>query len=173
MPDFPCEAEGGSNEGPTSVPLAHGSIPGGESFWIQGMLVHAGHHQVFFSLELDTDAHTTEGQTEAAIRATRRGAFAWSLATACPPRPFSIIYGTLAAPGASVSALTPEGLIPLTEVQLGANLHAGGPLFYGAFSAAPSALVIEGANGETLYTESVVAKAQEGREYCEGFGEEG
>jgi hypothetical protein len=173
LPDFPCEAEGGSNEGPTLVPLAHGSTPGGEPFSIQGVLVHASRHQTFFTLELDTDANMTEGQTEAAIRATRPGAFGWSLATACPPHPFSIIYGTLAAPGASVSALTPEGLIPLTEVQLAVNLPAGGPLFYGAFSAAPTELVIKGANSEPLYTENVVTKAQEGREYCEGFGEEG
>ena len=168
-----CEVEGGPHEGPTFVPLANGSTPGGEPFRIEGVLVHAGHHQTFFnlSLEADVEGRTNESHAEGPIGQTRRP-FSWSLTTGCPPHSFSIIYGTLAAPGVSVSALTPAGLIPLTEMQLAANLHAAGPLFYAALSTAPSELVVKGSNGQTLYTESVVAKAKEDREFCEGYGEE-
>ena len=132
-----CEVEGGPHEGPTFVPLANGSTPGGEPFRIEGVLVHAGHHQTFFnlSLEADVEGRTNESHAEGPIGQTRRP-FSWSLTTGCPPHSFSIIYGTLAAPGVSVSALTPAGLIPLTEMQLAANLHAAGPLFYAALDGA-------------------------------------
>jgi hypothetical protein len=41
----------------------------------------------------------------------------------------------------------------------------------GVFSALPSELTILGANGSTLYTENLQAKATEAAQFCEGYAE--
>ena len=53
----------------------------------------------------------------------------------------------------------------------GPRLNAGGPLFYGVFATTPTELVVERADGSTLYTESLAVKAKEEAEYCEGYAE--
>ena len=50
-------------------------------------------------------------------------------------------------------------------------MHAKGPLVYGVFSALPSALTVVGANGSTVYTENLQAKAAEAAQFCEGYAE--
>jgi hypothetical protein len=170
---FPCEVEPRSQEGPTFVPLARGSTPEGEPFTIDGVLVHVGREETSFNLSLEagTEGQANEGEERSSGDQIRPRIFSWSLATGCPPDTYSILYGTLAAPGTSVSALTSGGLVPLTEVQLASNLHAEGPLFYGVFPTPPTELVVQGSDGETLSTDSLTARAQEEREFCEGYGE--
>jgi hypothetical protein len=89
----------------------------------------------------------------------------------CKPHEYAVIYGTLAAPGASVLARTAAGLVPLTTVPIAADLHSGGPLAYGVFSTLPSELVVQNSAGSTPYTESLAATGKEEAEFCEGYEE--
>jgi hypothetical protein len=70
-----------------------------------------------------------------------------------------------------VIARTPQGAIPLNVVPVEPRVHAKGPLVYGVFSALPSELAVLGANGSTVYTESLQAKATEAAQFCEGYVE--
>jgi hypothetical protein len=42
---------------------------------------------------------------------------------------------------------------------------------YGVFSALPSELTVLGANGSTVYSESLAAQATEAAQFCEGYEE--
>jgi hypothetical protein len=159
---------------PTLVHLASGSTPGGEPFSIEGVLVEFGHAEHDFSLNAMVGA---EGSNEASsseqlgARSEAPKAFAWSQEIGCAPHPFALVFGILAAPGDSVLARTPEGLIALTKQELAANLYAGGSLVYGVFSSLPSELVVRRSDGSTLYAESLAAKGAENAEFCEGLAE--
>jgi hypothetical protein len=158
-----------AESGPRFVDLATGTTPGGNPFTIQGVLVHFGRHQTSFSLELGVGLHDFEA--ESGTSQTKPKTFPWSLAMECQPHEFAIIYGILSAPGSSVMARTPAGLVPLTKVELAPNLHSEGPLVYGVFSALPSELVVLGSDGSTLYSESLAAKGKEEAEFCAGYEE--
>jgi len=67
-------------------------------------------------------------------------------------------------------ARTPQGAVALNVIPLEARMHAKGPLVYGVFSALPSELTVLGANGSSLYTEDLRAKATEAAQFCEGYG---
>jgi hypothetical protein len=157
-------------QGPQFIDIAHGTTPEGEPFTIQGVLVHNGGQQPFFSLSVGADHET--GQAEETVSGhTAPKAFERSLAYECAPHAYSIVYGILAPPGDSVLVRTAEGLVALTKVELAANLNSGGPLLYGAFKAAPSELIVRRADGSTLYTESLLTAAREEAEFCEGYAE--
>jgi hypothetical protein len=49
--------------------------------------------------------------------------------------------------------------------------HAKGPLVYGVFSTLPSELTVLAANGSTIYTENLRAKATEAAQFFEGYAE--
>ena len=89
----------------------------------------------------------------------------------CQPQPYAIIYGLLKAPGDTVLAREPGGLVPLHKVALPAHLHAGGALAYGAFSPLPTELVIRDASGRTVSTENLSEAARAETETCEGEAE--
>jgi hypothetical protein len=55
-------------------------------------------------------------------------------------------------------AQTPQGAVALNVVPVEPRVHAKGPLVYGVFSALPSELTVVGANGSTVYTESLAGK---------------
>ncbi len=168
---FRCHPEGPSH-GPTFVDLAHGRTPENEPFTIQGVLVHYGNHQTDFSLSLGAGGSGVANQTEGSLLGGEKPkTFELSLANECAPHPYAIIYGILSVPGDSVLAQTQTGLVPLTKVELAPSLHSKGPLFYGAFTAIPSELVVQRMDGTTLYTESLVTKAKEEAEFCEGYAE--
>jgi hypothetical protein len=166
----PRDEGGAETKGPRFVSLAQGRLPDGESFGIQALLFSFGNHYEF-SLVADAGDHGTSESSDALVPKPPRKAFEWSLQDECPPQPFAVIYGTLAPPGESVAARTPEGLIPLTKVALAAHLHSGGPLFFGAFSSVPSELIVSGSDGATLYSESLAVRDKEEAEFCEGYAE--
>jgi hypothetical protein len=83
------------------------------------------------------------------------------------------VYGILRAPGDSVLARTPSGLVQLTKVPISAHLQSGGPLAYGVFAALPSELIVRRSDGTVLYAESLAKQGREQTEFCEGYGEEG
>ena len=155
--------------GPTFVDLATGATPSGEEFTIQGVVFHTGHKHTSFSLSLE--AGTRQNTDEITIGNAKPKAFPWQLRMECQPHEYAIIYGILAAPGATVLARTATGLVPLTTVVITPSLHSGGPLVYGVFSTLPSELVVLGSDGSTLYTESLAAKGKEEAEFCEGYEE--
>jgi hypothetical protein len=157
-----------SAKGPTFVSLASGHTPSGEPFTIEGVVVQFGRNQTSFSLMLAAGPQSPHDETEGN---SKPKAFRWSLGMECPPHEFAIVYGTLSPSGDSVLARTPEGLVPLTEVPIAADLHSGGPLVYGVFPTLPSELIVRTSNGATLYSESLAAKDKEETEFCEGYTE--
>ena len=67
-----------------------------------------------------------------------RPLFESSLRDGCEPGEWSLVYGMLKAPGASVTATTPAGAVQLATVQVPAGLHVGGTLLaYGSFAGVP------------------------------------
>ncbi len=167
---FRCHNET-TTSGPTFVDLAHGTTPSGDPFTIEATVVHFGKDETSFGLSLSL-ATAPNGHSEGSSTSeSEPKAFSWQLGMECQPHETTIIYGILAAPGASVLARTAAGLVPLSTVAIAPDLHSGGPLVYGVFSTPPSELVVLGSNGSTLYTESLVAKGAEEREFCEGFQE--
>ncbi len=120
---------------------------------------------------LSVDTGVDPELNEPAIGPGASNAFPWSLSIGCAPHPYAILYGILAPPGKSVVARTPQGAVALNVVPLEPRLHAKGPLVYGVFSALPSELTVLGANGSTVYTENLQAKATEAAQFCEGYAE--
>jgi hypothetical protein len=60
----------------------------------------------------------------------------------------------------------------ITRVELAASTHAAGPLFYGIYATPPTEIVVQRSDGSILYTESLVTKATEETEFCEGYAEQ-
>jgi hypothetical protein len=151
---------------PQFVTLATTTTPTGEPLVIEATLMHF-RGQTEFSLgpppgtrsaELDEENNTSKQ-------------FQWSLSTECAPHPYTLIDGTLTPPGASVLVRTSAGLVALTKVELASSIHAPGPLFYGVYVTPPTEIVVERSDGTILYTESLVAKATEAAQFCEGYVE--
>ncbi len=154
-----------SEEFPTVKELAGGRTPEGEPFTIRAFGSFNGEPA------LSVDAGVDPEVTEPAVGPGASKAFAWSLSIGCAPHPYAILYGILVPPGRSVVARTPQGAVTLNVVAVEPRVHAKGPLVYGVFSALPSDLTVLGANGSTVYTESLQAKATEAAQFCEGYAE--
>jgi hypothetical protein len=167
-----CKREPRSAE-PTLVNLVKGTVPGGQTYTIQAVIAKFGAHRDFsVTADVGGEGGGEEGPGEVAVGGSgAKKAFPWSRVKGCPPREFALLYGILQAPGDSVLARTPEGLVPLTKLALDAKLDARGPLVYGAFASLPSELIVRRSDGTTLYSESLVAKTKEDAEFCEGFAE--
>jgi hypothetical protein len=166
LPRYRCVKSRKEPEGlPTSTELASARTPEGETFTISA----------FGSLNgeplLSVDTGVDPGLTEPAIGLGAPKAFPWSLSIGCAPHPYAILYGVLMPPGKSVVAQTPQGAVALNVVPVEPRVHAKGPLFYGVFSALPSELTVLRANGSTVHTENLQAKATEAAQFCEGYAE--
>jgi hypothetical protein len=165
LPRHHCVKPPGQSETglPTSTELATGHTPEGKPFTIHSYGTFNGQP----SLNVDTGLDPELG--EPAFDATK--AFPWSLSIGCAPHPYAIFYAILRPPGESVTARTPQGVVALSVVPLEPRLHVKGPLVYGVFSVLPSELTVLGANGSTVYTENLQAKAVEAAQFCEGYAE--
>ncbi len=152
-----------SEELPTSTERASGRTPEGEPFAIHSYGTFDG--QPSLSVDVGIDPELSEPLFDA------NKAFPWSLSIGCAPHPYAIFYAILRPPGESVTARTPQGVVALNVVPLEPRLHAKGPLVYGVFSALPTELTVLGANGSTVYTENLQAKAAEATQFCEGYAE--
>jgi hypothetical protein len=150
---------------PTSTELISGHTPEGETFTISAFGSING--EPFLSVDTGVDPELNEP----AIGLGASKAFPWSLSIGCTPHPYAILYGILAPPGKSVVAQTPQGAVALNVVPVEPRVHAKGPLVYGVFSALPSELTVLAANGSTVYTENLQAKATEAAQFCEGYAE--
>jgi hypothetical protein len=150
---------------PTGTELASGRTPEGETFTITAFGSFNG--EPFLSV--DTGADPEPNEPTIGLGASKT--FPWSLSIGCTPHPYAILYGILAPPGKSVVAQTPQGAVALNVVPVEPRVHAKGPLVYGVFSALPSELTVLGANGSTVYTENLQAKATEAAQFCEGYAE--
>jgi hypothetical protein len=166
LPRYRCvKSRKEPEELPTDTELASGRTPEGETFTISAFGGFNGEP----SLSVDTGVDP--GLNEPAIGLGASKAFSWSLSIGCAPHPYAILYGILMRPGKSVVAQTPQGAVPLNMVPVESRVHAKGPLVYGAFSALPTELTVLGANGSTIYTENLQAKATEAAQFCEGYAE--
>jgi len=166
LPRYRCvkrrnEAEGLS----TDTELASGRTPEGETFTISAFGSFNG--EPFLSV----DAGVNPNLNEPTIAFGTSKAFPWSLSIGCTPHRYAILYGILTPPGESVVAQTPQGAVTLNVVPVEPHALAKGPLVFGVFSALPSELAVLGANGSTLYTENLQAKATEAAQFCEGYAE--
>jgi hypothetical protein len=150
---------------PTTVELATGHTPDGESFTISAFGSIDG--KPFLSIDTGVNPELDE----ITVGSQTSKAFPWSLSIGCPPHPYAILYGILTPPGTSVTAQTAQGSVALTVVPIEARLHAKGQLVYGVFSALPSELTVLAANGSTAYTENLQAQATEAAQFCEGYEE--
>jgi hypothetical protein len=151
-------------EFPTPTKLASGRTPEGETFTISAFGGFNGEPALSIDTGVDPEPN------EITIGPKTPKAFSWSLSIGCAPHPYAILYGILTPPGKSVVAQTPQGALPLNTAPL-TRLHATGQLAYGAFSALPSQMTVLAANGSTLYTENLQAKATEAAQFCEGYAE--
>jgi hypothetical protein len=166
LPRYHCVKSRKEPEGlPTDTELASGRTPEGETFTITAFGSLSG--EPFLSVDTGVDP----GLNEPAIGLGASKAFPWSLSIGCTPHPYAILYGILAPPGESVMAQTPQGAVALNVVPVEPRVHAKGPLVYGVFSVLPSELTVLGANGSTVYTENLQAKATEAAQFCEGYAE--
>ncbi|MGA7704025.1 MAG: hypothetical protein WB998_03915 [Solirubrobacteraceae bacterium] len=152
-------------EPPTVTELTSARTPEGEPFTIRALGSFNG--EPFLSVDIGVDPELTQP----AIGLSASKAFPWSLSIGCTPHPYAILYGILAPPGTSVTAQTPQGAVALNVVPVELRLHAKGPLVYGVFSALPTELTVLEANGSTVYTENLQAKAAEAAQFCEGYAE--
>ena len=156
-------------EEPEEIPavrvLASGRTPEGEPFTISAFGTFNGEP----SLSVDTGVNPELNEITLPPQAPK--AFSWSLSIGCAPHPYAILYAILLPPGKSVMAQTPQGAVALNVVPVEPRVHAKGPLVYGVFSALPSELTVVGANGSTVYTENLQAKAAEAAQFCEGYAE--
>jgi hypothetical protein len=166
LPRYRCVKRSGETEGiPTVTTLASGRTPEGEPFTISTL----GSINAEPFIDVDTGVDPEVPEPTLALGAGR--AFPWSLKIGCAPHPYAILYGILAPPGASVSALTPQGAVALTQVPFPSQIRAKGPLAYGVFSALPAELAVLGAGGTTVHTEDLREKATEAAQFCEGYAE--
>jgi hypothetical protein len=155
---------------PTFTKLASGQTPEGEAFTISAFgSFNAANLLAFLSVDIGVDPELNERAIGPAAPAPK--AFPWSLSIGCAPHPYAILYGILAPPGKSVMTQTPQGSVALNVVPVEPRLHAKGPLVYGVFSTLPSELTILAADGSTVYTENLQAKATEAAQFCEGYAE--
>jgi hypothetical protein len=150
---------------PSVAVLAGGRTPAGEAFTISA--VGNANGEPFLSVDSGVDPELNEP----AIGLGASKVFPWLLSIGCAPHPYAILYGILVPPGKSVVAQTPQGSVALNAVPVAPRVHAKGPLLYGVFGALPSELTVLGANGSTLYTENLQAKAAEAAQFCEGYAE--
>jgi hypothetical protein len=166
LPHYRCVKPRERREIPPSVvKLATGHTPEGEPFTINtfGEIDEAPFLSVTVGVDPELD--------EPAIGLGASKAFPWSLSVGCAPHPYAILYGILAPPGQSVTAQTPQGTVALNVVPIEPRIHAKGPLVYGVFSELPSELTVLGANGATVYRESLQAQVAEAAQFCEGYAE--
>jgi hypothetical protein len=166
LPRYRCVKPGkGQEDVPVTTGLASGRTPEGETFTISAFGSFNG--EPFLNIDTGVDPQLNE----AAIGGGATKAFRWSLSIGCAPHPFAILYGILLPPGESVVARTLQTAVALNVVPIEARVHAKGPLVYGVFSALPSELTVLGANGSTVYTENLTARATEAEQFCEGYAE--
>jgi hypothetical protein len=166
LPRYRCVTPRKEPEGfPTVTELASGRTPEGETFKISTFGSFNGEP----SLSVDTGVDPEVNEPAIGLGASK--AFPWSVSIGCTPHPNAILYGILGPPGESVVARTPQGAVALNVVPVEPRVHAMGPLVYGVFSALPSELTVLGANGSTVYTENLQAKATEAAQFCEGYAE--
>ncbi|HEV3047879.1 MAG TPA: hypothetical protein VGY13_11030 [Solirubrobacteraceae bacterium] len=170
---------------PIFTTLAHGTTTTGVPFTMTGTLVTFGRDHHSFNVQLQVEEPGVTGALSSSSRielvagnspealAHIRDAriFSPQLADECPPHEYAIVYGLLAKPGETVLARTPAGLEPLTEVAIPKRLKVDGVAVYGSFAAIPSEVVVQGAGGRTLFSESLAEKAKEHAEFCEGYAE--
>jgi hypothetical protein len=166
LPRYRCVKSRKEPEGlPTSTKLANGRTPEGETFTISAF--GSFNREPFLSV--DTGVNPELNEPVIALGASK--AFPWSLSIGCAPHQYAILYGILVPPGQSVVAQTPQGAVALNGVPVEPRVDAKGPLVYGVFSTLPSELTVLGANGSTVYTENLQAKATEAAQFCEGYAE--
>jgi hypothetical protein len=172
LPRYRCVKRRGESEGfPTVNNLASGRTPEGEPFTISAFGSLNTDPSNILTPFLSIDTGVNPELNEPAIGRGARKAFPWSLSIGCAPHTYAILYAILQPPGSSVVAQTSQGAIALNVVPIQPRLHAKGPLVYGVFSALPSELTVLGANGSTVYTENLQAKATEAAQFCEGYVE--
>jgi hypothetical protein len=163
----PTQAE----EETPNAKLVRGTSPAGTQFAIEGdYLGPKGRGgfvlQLESGFESESQNHTVQGPR------SKEAPFEPDLGGACTPTEWTVVYGVLKPPGASVVAISASGgEQPLQTVPIPARLHPGGVLAFGVFGQPPVRLVVRDAHGSTIESEDLTAHDERRREYCEGLAE--
>jgi hypothetical protein len=151
--------------------LARGRIPDGPSFTIAGERYrYLGH--VHSELKAKTVGESGEGRrivigSSISFDDARQPPFSVQESTGCDPKFYDIVYGVLKAPGASVLVRIAGVLTPLRMAGIPASLHAGPEVAYGAFTAAPTQLIVRDAHGKRIFSQSLRGSATLTMAECE------
>jgi len=149
--------------------LARATVPGGPMFTIVGEHYRFLGHS-YFELKLELDEAGLNSSANNFYRSSEpvRSKLKWNSEMTCTPHPSLIIYSVLKNPRDAVLVRYSDQLAELRRVRIPAGMHAGGVLVYTAPPALPTELVLRGANGRTIASESLERLATETQETCEG-----
>jgi len=151
--------------------LARGRLPDGPSFTIVGERYRFLGH-VHSELKATTVGKAGEGKRiviggSISFDDARQPPFSVQESTGCDPKFYDIVYGVLKAPRASVLVRIAGVLTPLRTVGIPASLHAGPEAAYGAFTAAPTQLIVRDAHGKRVLWQSLQGSATLTMAECE------
>jgi hypothetical protein len=151
--------------------LARGRAPHGPSYTIVGERYRFLGH-VHAEVKVSTVGGGGTGGRSVSSGAIELGSgppppFSIQESTGCDPSLYDIVYGVLKAPGARVLVRIAGVLRPLHEVRLRGSLYEGPVLAFGAFTAAPTQVVVRNAHGKTISRQSLRGSASVTAEECE------
>jgi len=151
--------------------LARGRAPHGPSYTIVGERYRFLGH-VHSEVKVNTVGGSGEGGRSVSSGAIELGSgppppFSIQESMGCNPKLYDIVYGVLKAPGAQVLVRIAGVLTPLHEVRLPGSLYEGPALAFGAFTAAPTQVVVRNAHGKTISEQSLRGSASVTAAECE------
>ena len=151
--------------------LVRGRAPHGPSYTIVGERYRFLGH-VHSGVKVNTVGGSGEGGRSVSSGAIELGSgppppFSIQESTGCDPKLYDIVYGLLKAAGAQVLVRIAGVLTPLHEVRLAGSLYEGRALAFGAFTAAPTQVVVRNAHGKTISQESLRGSASVTAAECE------
>jgi hypothetical protein len=131
--------------------LAHGKLPGGQSFTIIGER-YRFEGRLYLSLAISVNRPGTPpggGGGGSFNPSESPGVLAWTGMYACAP-PYAVVYGLLRAPSDSVRVRKGHRTTVLRHAAIPAPLHAGGVLVYASLAGPPDELIVRGPDGRRV-----------------------
>jgi hypothetical protein len=146
--------------------LAHGKLPGGQTFTIIGER-YRFEGRFYFSLAFSINRPGTPpgvggvpgpppgGNGGGSFNPSESpGVLVWNYFVACAP-PYALAYGLLRAPSDSVRAREGHRTTVLRHVSIPAVLHAGGVLVYASLAGPPSELIVRRPDGKRVLDDNL------------------
>jgi hypothetical protein len=126
--------------------LAHGTLPGQQTFTISGER-YWFQDRLYFTLSIAINRPGVPDGTGGSFDPSQpRGVLASTVVAACGPARYAVVFGLLRARSDSVLALRDHRTTSLRHVSIPAALHAGGVLVYASLAGPPSELTVRQPN---------------------------